>query len=162
MNISLLDLKSSDYEVFIAATKQDYMQDKIRNKEWLPADGPERVDRAFAEILPQGIDTAGQVFRVIAADNEKAGYLWYELRNEAYQQLYIYYITVLPEYRRKGIAGAVLELLKGVAKVQGIGAIGLHVFGFNHGAIRLYEQAGFAAKNIVMEYNVQDDLPTLK
>jgi ribosomal protein S18 acetylase RimI-like enzyme len=145
-------MESSDYEVFIENTKQGFMQDKIRNKEWLSEEAREKVKEVFEHILPQGINTAKQHFKVISAGQEKAGYLWFELRevNNA-TVLYIYFIIIVPEYRRRGIAKKTLELLKAEARSLGASSIGLHVFGFNEGALELYKQTGFVARNIVME-----------
>lgn len=152
MRISLIDLKSADYKVFIESTKEGFMQDKIRNKEWSPEEAANKAREVFEHILPQGIKTKNQHFKVISADKEKAGYLWFELKeNNNATVLYIYFIIVLPEYRRKGIAKSALELLKIEARSLGAISIGLHVFGFNEGAIELYKQTGFVAKNIVME-----------
>jgi ribosomal protein S18 acetylase RimI-like enzyme len=128
------------------------MQDKIKNKEWLPEEAGEKVKEVFEHILPQRINTAKQYFKVISAGQEKAGYLWFELRDvNNVTVLYIYFIIIVPEYRRRGIAKKTLELLKTEARSLGASSIGLHVFGFNEGAIELYKQAGFITRNIVME-----------
>lgn len=52
-------------------------------------------------------------------------------------------VAVDPRARRRGIAAQLLQRLLAAAKEEGIRHIYLEVRETNHGAIRLYEQAGF-------------------
>lgn len=55
-------------------------------------------------------------------------------------------LYTLPEYRGRGIAGALLDRAAAQAKAAGAGGIELCVWGFNTAAQRLYERLGFTAQ----------------
>ena len=56
--------------------------------------------------------------------------------------LWIESIAVMPHLRRKGIASALIALVRQVAAQQGIADLGLEVWSFNEGAARAFESAG--------------------
>jgi GNAT superfamily N-acetyltransferase len=56
--------------------------------------------------------------------------------------LWIESIAVLPHLRRKGIASALIGLVRQVAAQKGIADLGLEVWSFNEGAAKAFEAAG--------------------
>lgn len=52
-------------------------------------------------------------------------------------------VAVLPEYRRRGIAAAMLDRIEAEAKGRALENISLEVASRNSGAVLLYEKAGF-------------------
>lgn len=98
---------------------------------------PEAWSReALAEFL--SYDYNGAV--VAHADGEFAAYLTY---SKICDEIQIANVATLPEYRRNGIADAILDKLKSIAKGSGILVITLEVRSENAGAIALYEKHGF-------------------
>jgi RimJ/RimL family protein N-acetyltransferase len=66
----------------------------------------------------------------------------------AHQTQYLRYLN--PDVRGKGFSKEVMVLLESEVKKQGLSSIGLHVFGHNKTAIRLYEKSGYRVTNQVM------------
>ena len=66
---------------------------------------------------------------------------------------------LLPEFRGRGIGGRVLELIRGEARARGINALHLEVERDNAPARRLYEKAGFEAREryVLMSTLIDDD-----
>lgn len=52
-------------------------------------------------------------------------------------------VAVLPEYRRRGAAFALLSAIEAEAGARGLESISLEVASRNNGAVLLYEKAGF-------------------
>jgi ribosomal protein S18 acetylase RimI-like enzyme len=77
-------------------------------------------------------------FRVVTADGQAAGRL-YVARWPA--ELRIVDISLLPEYRRRGIGGTLLRSLQEEARSRGV-PLGIHVERFNP-ALGLYARLGF-------------------
>ena len=61
-------------------------------------------------------------------------------------------VGVVPEYRGKGIAKAIMALLTDWANAQGSTAMMLEVKTDNHEAIRLYESLGYLKLNVRKDY----------
>lgn len=81
--------------------------------------------------------------------NEVVGYLVYE---DIYDRFEIDFIFVDNKYRRKGIAGSLLEELFKLGKAKNIINITLEVRKDNYNAISLYLKHGFVSKAIRSKY----------
>ncbi len=60
-------------------------------------------------------------------------------------------IFVVPEYRRRGIAGELYRAVETWAREQEAKRIELHVWGFNEAALRAYESCGMKPQRYVLE-----------
>ena len=151
MSVVLKDMNFADYSPFMKMTIDGFIQDKIRNKQWLPEEAEKNAKEAFDLLLPKGFDTQDQHFHIITSNRNKAGYLWFETRQtNGLKVIFINFIYILPDFRKKGIAKAALDRLKQMAIELKAQQIELHVFGFNTEAIQLYLHAGFVQTNIMM------------
>lgn len=71
-----------------------------------------------------------------------------QITGDRYAHIFLLY--VVPEYRRRGIAKALLQQAQDWATTRGDRQIGLHVFPQNQAAINLYQQFGFQTQSIAM------------
>ena len=60
-------------------------------------------------------------------------------------------LVTLPEFRGRGIGTALLERAREQAREEGAESLELHVWDFNHSAIRLYKRAGMRVQYYRME-----------
>lgn len=67
---------------------------------------------------------------------------------------YVGFMYTLPQYRRKGVARAVLSYLGDWAKSHGMDELRLDVFAENQSAISAYQSAGFQSTMIAMRYEL--------
>lgn len=63
---------------------------------------------------------------------------------------HVFWMHVLPEYRRQGIGRSLLKRLEQEAQSAGASEIGLQVYEHNAGAIALYKSLGYEPKAILM------------
>ena len=75
---------------------------------------------------------------------------WAEADKAGGREAYVYNVTIEETARRRGYARAALLELERVAREGGVHHVGLHVFGHNHGARRLYESLGFEPTSITL------------
>ena len=61
-------------------------------------------------------------------------------------------LAVFPQYRRQGVASALLEETRRITEVLGADYLKLQVWEFNEGARALYEKAGFTTRARNLEY----------
>jgi GNAT superfamily N-acetyltransferase len=96
---------------------------------------------------PQGQD----LWSIRDAADGRVGILWVGPRQNVADTLWIYDIETEPKARGRGYAQAALEALHAWARERGWKRVGLHVFGTNDVAQRLYQRTGYTVTDVVME-----------
>lgn len=151
--VRLVPLPGAQLDEYLEPEIRGYADDHVRDGQWSPAEALERSRAEFRELLPQGVDTPDHHLRVVVAgpDNPPVGWLWYALRKDGpAPYLFIYNLTIFEAYRGRGYGEAALRALEPIARALGVARIGLHVFGHNQLAIRLYERVGYRTTNLLM------------
>jgi RimJ/RimL family protein N-acetyltransferase len=131
----------------------NYAKQKVISGEWDEESAPERAREAFAELLPQGLDTPDNyLFEIIDEwGGTPVGVLWFAVRERAgAKAAYIIDIFVVHAHQNKGHASRALRTLEEKVGAMGLTGIGLNVFGQNEGAYRLYERLGYLPTNTLM------------
>lgn len=90
--------------------------------------------------LAAELENPGAVFAVAELDGAVAGYAG---MNCVLDECYIDNVAVFPQYRRRGVARALLDRLTGTAKARGASFVTLEARVSNAGAVALYEGLGF-------------------
>ncbi|MBR2563063.1 MAG: GNAT family N-acetyltransferase [Paenibacillus sp.] len=71
------------------------------------------------------------------------------------RHVYEIHIAVHPEFRRSGVATALMKAMKAYAKEQAIRKLRLRVLSSNPGAVAFYEQCGFITEGrLVSEFRI--------
>ncbi len=142
----------SEFERYVQRLAPDYAADHVAAGNWAADGAVERALRDTRELLPDGIDTPGHDLWNIrtAGAAEPVGVLWC-LRhdNGGRDEVFILDLEVFAPHRRRGHASSALRLLTDQARRAGAERLGLHVFGHNHGARRLYHALGFRESTLV-------------
>jgi ribosomal protein S18 acetylase RimI-like enzyme len=152
--ISLRQMTEDEFKSFMDYSIPEYAREKMK-AEGLSKEGATKLAKeSFAELLPQGLLSKDQyLFSVVRAEekNRSIGSLWFAKKNNGTRSYaYIYDIFLNPDVRGKGFGKEVMVLLESEVKKQGLSSIGLHVFGHNKTAIRLYEKSGYLVTNQIM------------
>ena len=111
----------------------------------------EEARREFEEFeKADPLNPWGDDHHVLFAANEEdtlMGLIWLAKREPFYvfpeKLVWIYNLHVVPEYRRKGLAGHLLGEAEKWVRLEGLKSIALHVIDFNEPARRLYEKFGY-------------------
>lgn len=94
--------------------------------------------------LPDGLRTEGQRFFTASVGGAEVGTLWIGMRErDGRPHAFVLDIEVAEEHRRKGYGRVLMHAGEREGRALGAESIGLHVFGFNTGAIDLYERLGY-------------------
>jgi len=139
------------YTRWLEPTIREYAQEHVEAGNWSADQALDLARRQFAELLPAGTETAGHTLWTIEdEDGRDVGMLWVAPNPTLPDALWIYDFSVVPEARGRGIGGAALDALEAWARERGIVLIGLHVFGSNDVARRLYLRSGFVETDVSM------------
>jgi ribosomal protein S18 acetylase RimI-like enzyme len=142
-----------DFRAWLIEAIPSFALANVEDGRWTLAESIEKSKEAHAALLPEGVLTPGQFFVHLheAATGRRVGMLWWAEADKAdRREAYVYNITIDEPARRRGFARAALLELERVARKGGVHHLGLHVFGHNHGARRLYESLGFEPTSLTL------------
>lgn len=149
MAISLAPMREEAYGPWYDAAVRHYAEEISRSG--FSEDPAAQAATQFRELLPDGLGTAGHhLFQIVEDNGTVVGELWVAERR-VIQMAFVFALDIHQEYRRQGYARSAMQALEDVVKALGLHSIGLHVFGDNTGAIRLYEGLGYQVTNLNMK-----------
>jgi ribosomal-protein-alanine N-acetyltransferase len=98
----------------------------------------------FSRAMMQRFAEAKKARVVIAEENGLAGFCIVHVeRVEGGRVGYLVTLDVAASWRRKGLAAELMRRVEAEERAAGCGAMALHVFTGNDGAIRFYERVGY-------------------
>jgi ribosomal protein S18 acetylase RimI-like enzyme len=144
-------MTAEEFEPFITHLIEHYALDLSASQDMILAAAQERAAQQTRGLLPQGIETPGQVIYTIrnGENGERVGVLWVAIDSEK-KSAWIYDIEIEQACRGRGFGRETLYQLEDILRQQGIRTLGLNVFGDNHIARHLYESLGFQPTAIQM------------
>lgn len=150
--MKLHKMTPADFNAWSVLNKRDYAADKMKANRLTEAEANEIAERDFGRLLPDGLDSADNYLFTVQDDElGRVGYLWFGARGAAdNRKAYIYDIVIDETHRGKGFGKRTMGLVEDEVKKLGISEIGLHVFGFNTAAIRLYKSLGYETTDLMM------------
>jgi ribosomal protein S18 acetylase RimI-like enzyme len=149
--MQLRPMSQAELDALLPALKREYAQDELRAGRGTPEAVHAQVEDLFARLLPDGVDSPGQLLFVgVDGDGAVVGRIWLGLPDEHRPQAWVYDIEVDPAHRRRGYARAMLLAAEEVVRARGVTRLGLNVFGHNPGARALYESLGYATMSVQM------------
>ena len=129
---------------FAEHSEASYAEDLVAAGRYTPDEAVIESRRQMRLELPEGIDTPGQELFTASVDGAEVGVLWLGLRRrDGRPHAFILDIEVAQDQRRRGYGRELMHAAEREARRMGAESIGLHVFGFNTGAIDLYESLGY-------------------
>ncbi|GAA1236088.1 GNAT superfamily N-acetyltransferase [Microbacterium phyllosphaerae] len=129
---------------FAVASEAAFAADLAASGRYSEEDAAVESHRQMQLELPDGVASEGQELFVAEVDGDEVGVLWIGVRARAGRpHAFILDIEIAEGHRRRGYGRDVMHAAEREARRLGADSIGLHVFGFNTGAIRLYESLGY-------------------
>jgi len=149
----LRPLPPEHFASYCEAAIANYAEQNLRAGRVTAEQALPQAQADFALLLPQGLATPEHFFlEILASENGPlAGWLWWAIEDRhGHRSAFVYDLMILPPARRRGHARAALQALEAVVQAHGLDRIGLHVFGFNHGAQALYAALGYRVTGLNM------------
>jgi GNAT superfamily N-acetyltransferase len=100
-------------------------------------------------------------------DSQPAGFIWVSVRGQMEPwdldapPAWIYDVRVSPEFRGQGLGKKLLQHAEEWAQGEGLSRIGLHVFGFNQIARRLYQSSNYQMLNCYFQKQLSQPAETV-
>ncbi|MET7762527.1 GNAT family N-acetyltransferase [Streptomyces sp. NPDC005393] len=151
-------MAEAGYPAWYAHQRAGYISDLLeRGVTRQQADA--KADTDYRTLLPHGPATQGTLLRVLAHDGTDVGTLWVALRTDQPDaarmgEAYVFSVEVAEEHRGHGHGRTLMLAAERDSLAAGARTLGLHVFGGNTPALRLYESLGYE----VVEYQLYKPL----
>ncbi len=128
-----------------------YAEENVTSGRWTADEAVSKSEADFAFLLTDGRETAGHfLWSVVDTAGDEIGVLWVATDKRPHHA-FIYDIEMNPDRRSEGFGTATLAALEEWCHDNDISSIGLHVFGHNQGAWRLYKRRGYVETSVQME-----------
>lgn len=109
------------------------------------------AEKQFADLLPDGVETAGHHLLIPETDGDAVGILWIHLADGTDSPTaFIYDFMVDEALRGRGIGRQIMLAGEEYARERGAASMRLHVFGSNAVARHLYRSLGYDETNVAM------------
>jgi ribosomal protein S18 acetylase RimI-like enzyme len=153
MGVRFVPFTEADFHAWLVQAIPAFALTNVQDGRWSLAESIDKSQQAHAALLPQGLATPGQFFVHLHDDatGERVGALWWSEGDKGGQrEAYVYNVEIDEAARRRGFARAAFAELERVARDHGMQQVGLHVFGHNTGARRLYDTLGFEPTSLTL------------
>ncbi|MGZ3744306.1 MAG: GNAT family N-acetyltransferase [Pseudobdellovibrionaceae bacterium] len=149
-------MSETEYNIWAPRSRASYAVDKMKANCLTQEEAEKTARDDFNRLLPDGRNSKDN-FLFTAKDESKniLGFIWFCIRGaEGNKRAFICDVIIEEQHRGKGYGKQMMLLVEKEARKKGLNRIGLHVFGFNNTAIRLYQSLGYATTDLVMEKNL--------
>lgn len=151
--IKLKKMNQLTFETFKTASQREYAANFAAVEDVSVEIGLKNVAEQFDRLVPQGLETSGQLFfEAIEELTEKSvGYLWLGIQDRFGRKVTsINEIIIKSDRRGEGFGRALMNCIEDEAKKAGSKRIRLHVFQRNEIARKLYLSMGFEPSSVDM------------
>jgi ribosomal protein S18 acetylase RimI-like enzyme len=152
-SVRLVELGGVPFREYRVHLLRDYAADKVRAGAWSPAEAESNAAKDVDGLLPEGPATRNHFLYAVTDDSIPAevGIVWFALNDLSVgRSVWIYDLIIHENFRRKGYATQILNLVEQRAARLGARSVELHVFGHNKGAQALYRKQGYYTTSITM------------
>lgn len=147
--VILREMSNVEFNEYLDKSIKAYAEEKVKSGNWKKDDSLSLSESEYNKLLPDGVDTINNyLFSIIDENNDIIGVIWINKKDS--NSCFIYDICINDNFQGRGYGLMAMQEVENFAKSLGAETIGLHVFGHNNRAIKLYEKLGYKATNISM------------
>lgn len=151
MTVKLVLMTDEECADYVKRGVVEYAEAHIQNG-MDPDKAREHSEQTYRELLPDGPRSKDQYILTIKDDDETVGMLWFAERSQGNSRTaFVYDVHIDENHQRKGYGSQAFSLMEDKVRELGIDRIRLHVFGYNHAAIAMYQKLGYETTNLHME-----------
>lgn len=153
LNIKINPMSETEYNIWAPRCLSSYAADKMRTHTLSQTTAEQIAQDDFKRLLPNGLRSDNNFLFSAKDESENlVGFIWYCIhKTKGRREAFVYDIIVEEQYRNKGYGKQMMLFAEANVKNSGVNKIGLHVFGFNQTAIRLYKSLNYEITDLIME-----------
>ncbi len=158
--MTLTKMTSQEYAIWSPRSKKLYAADKMRAQHLSEAEALSVAEESFKRFLPEELHSKDNHLYTFKNERQEIlGFIWFQVMSSpSNRHAFICDVIIEEEFRGVGLGKTMMRLIEKEVKNMGLDRIGLHVFGFNETAIRLYQSLGYSTVDLVMEKSIAGGL----
>ena len=147
----LIPMTQPEFDAFLEHLIREYAADNVRAGYWQEANALEKSRQQTESLLPEGLQSKDHYLFTMYDADQAVGVIWLKVNAETpIKTGFIYDVEVREEFRGRGYGKQIMLLIEEKAHELGLKSIGLHVFGYNTVAKKLYESLGYEVTSLNM------------
>ena len=147
----LIPMTQPEYEAFLEHLIPDYAAENVRAGYWDESEALEKSRKETESLLPQGLQSKDHYLFTMYDGDQAVGRVWLKANlDRPVKSGFIFDVEIKEEFRGKGYGRQIMLLIEEKARELGLKSIGLHVFGYNTVAKKLYESVGYEVSSLNM------------
>jgi len=147
-------MTQTEYQIFLERSIPEYAAEHVYAGDWIESESLEKAHKEFESLLPQGLNSEDNFLYTLYDGDEAVGMIWLKVNKLPSKTGFIYDVFIEERFRGKGHGKSLMLLLEEKARELGLKSLGLHVFGSNHTARKLYETIGYETKHVMMSKDI--------
>jgi mycothiol synthase len=153
MTVDLRPLSADDFERRRPRLIAVFADELVESSGITPEQAEAESARQLDVMLPSGVDTPGQILRkAVDDDGTEVGFIWIAAAGLSHPGMaWVGVLEVQPEARSRGVGSRMMLAVEDDLRRRGTPRLGLHVFGHNTGAQRLYTRLGYGILNQIWQ-----------
>ena len=149
--MKLVKMNQDEYDFWIRRSIKNYAKGKVKANNLTEKEAKRAAKNDFLRLLPDGLKSKDNFLYSMREQKVIVGYIWFCIKGSAKnRKAFLCDIIIEKSSRSKGLGRSAMVLLEGKVKKLGGKEIGLHVFGFNQKAVRLYQSLGYQTTDLIM------------
>jgi hypothetical protein len=88
--LQLRAMTQAEFDEWVPVRQREYAEDEIRAGRTTPEQAHERVEKLFAELLPDGLATAGHLLFKGVVDGADVGFIWLSMPTPQRPQAWVF------------------------------------------------------------------------
>lgn len=141
--VTLRPMTAEEFAAYRHACVVSYAEQMVQMGGRDEASALEHSERDLADLLPDGLDTAGQHLLVAEDAGTRVGLVWVGTRQDRTDLWWVWDVEVDEGLRGRGYGRACMAAAEAYVQAHGAHRLGLNVFGGNTVARALYERLGY-------------------
>lgn len=147
----LVPMTQPEFDTFLEHLIPDYAADNVRAGYWDESEALEKSRKETESLLPQGLQSKDHYLFTMYDGDQAVGRVWLKANfDRPVKSGFVFDVEVKEEFRGKGYGKQIMLLIEEKARELGLKSIGLHVFGYNTVAKKLYETVGYEVTSLNM------------
>ncbi len=146
--VTLRRMTSTEFQTYFSSAIENYAKEKVSAKNWNEKEAMSKARQEYESLLPNEEKTENNYLFTVTYEEQAIGMIWLEHKIE--DKGFIRDFRISEKYQGRGFGKEVMKQIEEVGRERGVKKLGLHVFGHNKVAKKLYEKLGYQTTNVMM------------
>jgi ribosomal protein S18 acetylase RimI-like enzyme len=155
MSVEFRPMRDEELPEWLPRLREGYAADMVQNAGATPEAARAKAEADTERLFPDGLPNDEQFVFVIESDGQRAGEVWFAVRDGDFGPVvWVFSVEIDETMRGRGLGRAAMQFVEDEARKRGVPRVALNVMGGNEVARGLYRSLGYAEVAVAMGKDV--------